>query len=224
MTAATHVQYGCGSVIGKSWMNFDVSPMLLVDKIPLIGPMLHRVVDGGTPFPREVLYGNIAEGPLVPEGTASAVYASHVLEHLSLIDARRALANTFRMLAPGGVFRLIVPDLRSRAELYLEQLRAGDPEASSNFMRYSLLGQEERPRGFIRPIRHAFSGSSHLWMWDTVSMSAALASCGFERIRECRFGDAEDPAFAEVEVLSRFVDTTLQKAECAMEARKPMLD
>ncbi len=221
MTDVIRVHYGCGNAIGRSWQNFDASPMLWVERIPLVGKALHWAVGGGTPFPRDVRYGNIADKPLVADGAASSIYASHVLEHLSLADARKALAHTFRMLAPGGVFRMIVPDLRSRAELYLDQVRAGDPEASSNFMRYSLLGQEERPRGIIRPIRRAFSGSSHLWMWDSVAMKAELEKCGFVQVRECRFGDAEDPAFAELEVQARFVDTTLQRAECAMEGRKP---
>ena len=111
--------------------------------------------------------------------------------------------------------------LRTRAELYLQQVTAGDPESDSNFMRYSVLGMEQRQRGMIRLIRRTFSGTSHLWMWDLFSMRAELERCGFEAIRECQFGDAEDPAFAELEDRSRFLDTTLQRKECALEARKP---
>jgi hypothetical protein len=221
MSADVRVHYGCGTKIGKSWLNFDVSPMLKVERLPLIGPVLRTLAGGGEPFPREVIYGNIVDGPLVAPGTARAVFASHVLEHLSFEDAKRAIRHTFQMLAPGGVFRLIVPDLRSRAELYLRQVGSGDGDAASNFMRYALLGQEERPRGLIKPIRRAFSGSSHLWMWDNVAMRAELERCGFEQIRECRFGDAADPAFAELEDASRFFDQTLQRDECAMEARRP---
>jgi hypothetical protein len=216
------VHFGCGNSIGASWMNFDVSPMLKVERIPLIGPLLHKAVGGGTPFPREVIYGNISEKVLVPEGTAQAAYASHVLEHLTLEEAKRAIQNTFRMLAPGGVFRVIVPNLRTRAERYLQDLDAGDPEAASNFMRYSLLGLEQRPRGLIRTLRRAFSGTPHLWMWDTVSMGAELERAGFVEVRECKFGDAADPAFRELENEARFVDTTLQRPECAMEGRKPL--
>jgi SAM-dependent methyltransferase len=215
------IHFGCGDKVGASWLNFDTSPMLKVERIPIIGGVLRLLAGGGAPFPRQVLFGNIVNGPLVDEGSAVAVYASHVLEHLSLQDARSALKNTFRMLAPGGVFRLIVPDLRSRAELYLRQVQAGDPDAASNFMRFSLLGQEERPRGLVKPIRRAFSGSSHLWMWDSVSMRRELEDCGFERIRVCQFGDSKDPAFAELEDQSRFIDSTLQTPECALEAYKP---
>lgn len=222
MSSEVRVHYGCGPTVGKSWLNFDVSPMLRVERLPLIGPVLHKLAGGGMSFPREVRYGNIINGPLVQEGSAKAVYASHVLEHLSLGDARVALANTYRMLAPGGVLRLIVPDLRTRAELYLQQVAAGDPEAASNFMRYSVLGMEERPRGMIRLIRRTFSGTSHLWMWDRISMRAELERAGFVSIRECQFGDADDPAFAELEDRTRFIDTTLQQKECAMEARKPV--
>src|SRR5688572_14458419 len=135
MAEILRVHYGCGDKVGKSWLNFDASPMLRVEHFPVVGGLFKRLAGGGTPFPREVRYGNIIEGPLVPEGTARAVYASHVLEHLSLKDARTALAHTYRMLAPDGVFRLIVPDLRTRAELYLHEVEAGNPEAASNFMR-----------------------------------------------------------------------------------------
>jgi len=195
--------------------------MIRVERIPLLGGTLRHLAGGGRPFPAAVRYGNIVKEPLVPEGTAIAVYASHVLEHLSFEDARLALSNTFRMLAPGGVFRLIVPDLKSRALIYVRQMEQGDPEAASNFMRFCLLGEERRPKGLFRRIRRAFSGSSHLWMWDAASMRQELERCGFDRIRPCSFGDAEDAAFAELEEESRFVDRTLQMPECAFEARRP---
>jgi hypothetical protein len=221
MPEPIRVHFGCGDSIGASWKNFDVSPMLMIERIPLIGSLLHKALGGGTPFPREVIYGNIAEKLLVPEGTAHAAYASHVLEHLTLEEARRAVRHTFRMLRPGGMFRVIVPNLRSRAERYLQDLEAGDPEAASNFMRYSLLGLEQRPRGMIRTLRRAFSGTPHLWMWDTVAMRAELERAGFVNVRECKFGDAEDPAFRELEREDRFIDASLQRPECAMEGRKP---
>lgn len=107
-----YVQYGCGFSAGDGWLNFDASPTLRIEKIPFFGKIASVALSGNSDrFPESVRYGDIRKGPLVPAGTADGIYASHVLEHLSLVDFRKALANTYLMLADGGVFRLIVPDL-----------------------------------------------------------------------------------------------------------------
>ena len=63
--------------------------------------------------------------------------------------------------------------------------------------------------------------SDHLWMWDEAGVRAALTKTGFVDIRRCKFGDAQDKAFAQVEQQDRFVDQKLDIEEIAMEARKP---
>ena len=35
-----NINIGCAYTIGKSWKNYDVSPVALVDKIPLINKIL----------------------------------------------------------------------------------------------------------------------------------------------------------------------------------------
>ena len=199
----TRVHIGCGDQVGKSWLNFDMSPILYLDRLPGGGYMKRAIGGSDYVFPSEVKIGNISKGPLVPIGTATACYASHVLEHLTLEDAHLAIKNIYQMLATGGVFRLIVPDLEWRSRLYLENLNQGDAQAASNFLRSSILGQETK-RGLIRTIRSAFSGSSHLWMWDYVSMKGALEHAGFKMVRRTEFGDASDSAFSEVENEARF--------------------
>ena len=46
------------------------------------------------------------------DGTVEEVRASHVLEHLTFRQAREALRDWFRVLQPGGVIRVAVPDVR----------------------------------------------------------------------------------------------------------------
>ncbi|WP_309091721.1 methyltransferase domain-containing protein [Phenylobacterium sp.] len=217
------VHYGCGDQLGPTWLNFDISPILRIARLPG-GKLLSALAGVGDAFPPGVLVGDITKAPLVAPGTAAAAYASHVLEHMTLEDCRAALTNTYRMLAPGGVFRLIVPDMEWRARLYLEELGRGDPEAASNLMRYSILGQERR-LGVVRRLRKAFSGTSHLWMWDFTSMSHELKQAGFVSIRRCQYGDAANPLFAEVENPDRFwgtVDSGARYPELAMEAVRPL--
>lgn len=179
--------------VAKGWRNFDGSPRLRLEKLPLLG----RVLTGNQPlFPKEVEFGDIVAGLPLPEASCKALYCSHVLEHLCLRDCQQALRNTFFHLQPGGTFRLVIPDLRVLMEHYIHST---SPLAASDFMRASCLGLETRPRG-PRGMLSAWLGNSpHLWMWDAHSMREALVEAGFVDIRPAVFGDAADPMFAHVE-------------------------
>jgi hypothetical protein len=216
-----YVQYGCGFSVGKDWLNFDSSPTLRVERLPIIGPALGRMAGNSQRFPGLVKYGDICIGLPVSADSARGAYASHVLEHLSYTDLGTALQNTFKMLEPGGTFRLIVPDLQERARLYIEEVSNGSSEASANFMRNCHLGLEGRPKSILGRLRLLVGGSTHLWMWDEPSMVQQLKLAGFTEIRRCQFGDSTDPMFAQVEDRGRFIDENLQLRELAIEARKP---
>lgn len=56
------------------------------------------------------------------DGTFAEIYASHVLEHFDYVhELPRVLAEWFRVLAPGGVLRLSVPDIDILAHLLLQR-------------------------------------------------------------------------------------------------------
>lgn len=211
-----YVQYGCGQSCPSGWLNFDASPWLWLRTLPLVGRLLHL-----GPFPRGVLYGDIVTGLPIADQSVQGVYASHVLEHLPYADFWSALDHTFRMLRPGGIFRLVVPDLQARAERYLHDVVLEGSEASAWFMRASGLGREDGLRGVGPRLRQMFGRSAHLWMWDEKSLAAALGKAGFTEIRRCRFGDCADAAFQQVEDADRFRDAAAGIEECAMEAIKP---
>ncbi len=208
-----YVQYGCGFCAPDGWKNFDASPTLRFERLPIIGRLLTK---NANRFPENVRYGDIVKGLPLADGTVDAVYASHILEHLALEDFYVALHNTWRLLKAGGVFRLIVPDLRWRAEVYVGASAHGNPEASSAFLRSCCLGIETRPRGLWRMMISTFGHSRHLWMWDEPALSAALQAAGFQNIRRAKIGDSIDPMFGKIEEEGRFFDGT--HPELAMEA------
>lgn len=216
-----YVQFGCGFSVGKDWLNFDSSPTLRLERLPVIGAMLGRIAGNTQPFPNEVRYGDITKGLPVAGGSVRGVYASHVLEHLALDDFRKALRNTFDMLKPGGIFRLVVPDLEERARRYVREAESNSAEASGTFMQVCHLGLAQRPSSILGRIRLLIGGSAHLWMWDQASMMEELRKAGFVGIRRCDFGDSGDEMFARVEDPGRFVDQSLDLRELAIEARKP---
>jgi SAM-dependent methyltransferase len=176
-----------------SWTNFDVSPSLRAQRVPILG-VLGRM--RGPKFPSNVRYGDIVKGLPVPPQSCAAVYCSHVLEHLALKDFEIALANTHKCLKPAGIFRFVLPDLEKLAKDYVN---ATDPQAALRFMQETYLGVKERERGLIGMIRPIIGNAYHLWMWDYKAMVPYLERAGFTNIRRAAFGDSADPMFKDVE-------------------------
>jgi SAM-dependent methyltransferase len=195
---ALYMQYGCGLSAPSGWLNFDASPTLRLQRLPLIGRLF---TIGSARFPSNVRYGDVVKGLPVDTGSCRGVYSSHVLEHLPFEDAKRALRETFRCVAPGGLLRIVLPDLELFAREYLEKLHA---EPATTLMRCLQMGQETRPRGFLAFLRSWLGNQKHLWMWDFESLSGELTNVGFVEIRRAQYGDSADPRFAEVEEWSRW--------------------
>jgi hypothetical protein len=93
------INVGCGSIYHNAWINLDVYPS---------SPGVRR--------------WDIRKGIPFPEGQADAVYASHVIEHLSRSDAMRLAKECRRALRSDGVIRLVVPDLEAIVSHYLRLL------------------------------------------------------------------------------------------------------
>lgn len=205
-----YIHYGCGGQAPEEWNNYDAAWSLKVQNWLILGWIfkwdLRRRGKGNLIFPENVKYGNIIDGlPNVKDNSVKGVYCSHVLEHLSLSDFHSALKNTFKILAPGGRFRLIVPDLEFQVKKYLKQLDAQDSNASHSFMKNAYLGRETSPRGLREKVREKLAFPYHLWMWDEYSMTKALSDVGFKDISRRTFGDTEDEMFKLVEKESRTI-------------------
>ncbi len=100
---------GCGRRFHPEWTNLDLHPA-----DPAIGKW-----DVCTPLP-------------FADGSFDAVYHSHLLEHLQADRAVGFLRECRRVLTPGGILRVAIPDLEAIARLYLESLERaweGDREA-----------------------------------------------------------------------------------------------
>jgi predicted SAM-dependent methyltransferase len=131
-----YLNLGCGGRFDTNWTNIDFRPA---------GP--------------GVLRHDLTEGIPFPDRTFSAVYHSHVLEHLTPEHGQRLLQECFRVLRPGGVLRIVVPDLEDAARAYLDALNGAqrlDPpaEADHAWMLTELLDQMTRtvPGGRMRPL------------------------------------------------------------------------
>lgn len=117
---------GCGNAHLPSWTNADIKARGDV-----------QAVDLRRPLP-------------VQDGVFDAVYSSHVLEHLTEEDGLRLTREMHRILKPGGVCRIVVPDLEGICRAYLEWLNHADAESSATnlknyrWMRLELMDQMVR--------------------------------------------------------------------------------
>jgi SAM-dependent methyltransferase len=214
----TYVQYGCGHSAPEGWLNFDASLTLQVERLPVVGRFVKK---NAQRFPANVVFGDIVKGLPIADGSVDGVYASHVLEHLSRASMLVALRNTYRILRPNGIFRLIVPDLEARARQYLSDLDAMRSDANDRLLRSSYLGVEADPKGLVGFASERLGRNKHLWMWDYLSIEAALKAAGFTSIRRCEMGDSGDPAFAAVEQHDRFYDEATGIRELAVHCQRP---
>jgi hypothetical protein len=196
-----YVQYGCGLSAPKEWTNFDVSPTLRMQKIPVLGSLFKG---SGPQWPANVKYGDIIKGLPIADNSCEGLYCSHTLEHLSLTDFRVALKNSYKVLKKGGIFRCVVPDIESMARSYINSLEKGNTTASINFINNTLMGVEQRKRGLKGLISSYYGNSHHLWMWDHQSLGEELKKAGFVEVRNAKFNDSEDAMFKLVEDASRF--------------------
>ena len=86
------LQYGAGMEAPADWLSFDASPVILYERIPLLGRLYSK---NRRRFPENVRYGDIVRGLKLRNLSVDIVYSSHVIEDLAREDAEKAIKETF---------------------------------------------------------------------------------------------------------------------------------
>jgi predicted SAM-dependent methyltransferase len=87
---------GCGQNHLKGWLNSDMFALN-----------------------RSILFLDVTKSFGLAGNSVDFAYCEHMIEHLHYDDARKMVAETYRVLKPGGVFRIVTPELRFLIDLYL---------------------------------------------------------------------------------------------------------
>ena len=134
MVQRIRINIGCGQTPTQGWMNFDNSLSLRLARVPFLPEFLVKLklLESSQyqfiRFAREndIAYGDATKGLPPQDETVDVLYSSHMLEHLDRNEASMFLKEAFRVLRPGGVIRIAVPDLKKQVKKYNEE---GDADA-----------------------------------------------------------------------------------------------
>lgn len=225
---------GCGLLAPQGWVNVDGSWNARLAKYPFIRRIFSslRILPPGKmeiPWSSSIFIHDVRKPLPFSDGSVAAIYASHVLEHLYFQEARKLILESFRVLAGGGVLRVVVPDLRAIVEEYLGERPFGPLsgemaalEPGDRFNQRLLMRTSGPPSSnlFYRIYEAWQDFHSHKWMYDRHSLAALFEWAGFARVqpRECHVSCIEN--IQAVEDKSRI----LNGAGICVEGIKPSRD
>lgn len=194
---------GCGPVQPAGWVNVDGSGRAkLAAWLPWVDRALVAVkVLRPTEFnPRVKIHNLFRPLPYRP-GSVACVYAGELWEHFEYPDAVRLTADCVRVLAPGGVLRVCVPDGVAFWSKYLELFRQ---QTSAPKAARSAAPLRAHVGMYFRDIctrRQVFKsmGHTHKWQFDEVQLVELFEACGLTEVRRMPFHTSRIPDVAAVE-------------------------
>ncbi len=141
------------------------------------------------------VYWNLTDPFPLPDGCCSRIFHEHVLEHLPVEKGVALLTECRRLLMPGGVMRIAMPDLTKVVQSYHSE----DWKNGLHWPGHEVI----QTRAELLNI--CFHWWGHQWLYDREELE--------RRLREAGFGDVVHAARGE----SRWQD--LRKLETREESR-----
>jgi SAM-dependent methyltransferase len=172
---------GCFDQPVGGWINTDITPHIRIARVPGLAALLYK---GGAMSRRrfeqhkegifkKITYLDVTKPFPYNHGTFDTVFSCHVLEHLFPDQAEACVAEIFRTLKPGGICRIVVPDLDKIIADY-------DPD---------------QPQLFLKRIFECDRKSKdvHHWHYNSRSLSSLLRAKGFTEVYQCAYRQGECP-------------------------------
>lgn len=190
------INLGCGRNLIEGWINIDNSPSVVLAKIPLLKTTLFRLglisrSTYETEWSTNIVWQDVTKGLSYAEASIDKIYSSHMLEHMDRASGERVIRECYRLLKPGGVFRLVVPDLAFHAQRYLEHVHEANSsrDAHDDFL-WNVYG------GYLVPRR---KGAYHRYMYDWPTLRTLLQAAGFRHLVKQNHRSSIDPELAELD-------------------------
>jgi predicted SAM-dependent methyltransferase len=116
---------------------------------------------------------NIEDLSIFQDNYADLIYISHGLEHISHRKTSGILKEWHRVLKPGGILRISVPDFDMMLKIY------SDNSNNMGLILFPLMGGQEYPQNF------------HYNNFNERSLTDYLLSAGFSKVQKWHNGSGE---------------------------------
>jgi SAM-dependent methyltransferase len=190
MSPSDRLHLGAFDQVVDGWINTDVTPHLVVARIPGAAWMLRRAgrisdqryaayADGRF---RRLRHLDLTGRFPFPDDAMAAIYSSHTFEHLHVDAAERALKECHRVLRHGGVLRIAVPNLDDIVASY-------DPAAPDAFLDGIYQGRSAGDNANAR----------HWWHYTADSLGARMAAAGFSEVTRRGYREGACPDLDRIE-------------------------
>lgn len=200
------INLGCGLAVCRGWVNIDGSLNAAIAPFPRFVHRTAYLCSGANRYytfseyhallsENNFFQANLAHGIPAESDSVDFVYSSHFVEHLYLREAEGLVAESYRVMRPGGVIRIVVPDL----EHALRLMATGDRHKAMT----SYFFVEDMDSAYAR----------HKYMYDFDLLAALLRKHGFVDVRRCEYRQGKVP---DLQILDNRPDESLY-----VEAQKP---
>ena len=208
------VNLGCGPNAPAGWLNVDGSWSAwfthhktlrwTLERIGVINASYH-----GAQWKVSPVVHDLSKPLPFPDNSFSAIYASHILEHLYRSRGLALLSECKRVLKPGGTLRLVVPDLHALVVEYVNSKNNGGSRTAADNLNEKMAFRTSAPLtgNALLKFYHLWKDfHSHKWMYDAESLIGYLEAAGFHEVAQMEFCRSSIPGIEEVEQPNRVLN------------------
>ena len=189
-------------------------------------------------LPNNILVHNLSKGIPFKNNSIDVVYHSHLLEHIDRKYVNKFLLEVKRVLKPGGIHRIVVPDFNYLCMQYLNNF-----ELSLKEKKYQKKGDQLISDIIEQSVRKEASGASmqkpiirflenillgdarkrgetHQWMYDKFNLTYFLQEAGFKEIKQKSFNTSDILNWSKYKLDLNENDNEYKNGSLYMEAKK----
>lgn len=163
---------GCGTDYKNGWINIDNNSDDNIEKLDLNWDMRN-------PLPYE-------------DGTVDYIFNEHFFEHLTAEEGLLCMKDFLRVLKPGGVMRIAMPDLEHVVYNYMNVPLEKDPVIK----KFNFTDVKTRAEW----INMSFREWGHKWLYDFEELNRRLREAGFGQVERCELRQSKHKELRNLEI------------------------